>query len=507
MARVAEQTSLFDLLCIGSGPAGTRAAIQAAKAGFRVAVVEKMRVVGGYCLDSGTIPSKTLREAVMSVTGPRIRFRGEGKRHRPTMRELLSRVSHVIEMESGGLEHRLERNDVELIRGAARFRDPHTVVVDGPQGSHVVRAEKILIACGTRPAPPPDDVAGHDMVITSDGVLEMERLPRSMAVIGGGVIGIEYASIFAALGVEVTVVDRRERPLEFMDREIVDELIHQMRNHRVSFRLGEAVGRLYVHDGPPKRAVIELESGKRIVSDLVLFSVGRRGATDRLDVAKAGLTADRRGRLTVDERFCTEVPHIFAAGDVIGYPSLAATSMEQGRLAACHAFDLPAGPMADHFPIGIYSIPELSMAGETEQQLTLDRIPYEVGIARYRDIARGQILGDETGFLKLLFHRETRRLLGVHVVGTGATELVHIGQAVLALESGLDYFLNTVFNYPTLAECYKVAGLDAANKLSRYVLEGVSSTATAEVPDEPAGGEPRGAARNEPSTRRKPVAP
>jgi NAD(P) transhydrogenase len=286
-----------------------------------------------------------------------------------------------------------------------------------------------------------------------------------MAVVGGGVIGIEYASMFAALGVEVTVIEKRDRPLEFLDAEIVDEMIHQMRNRNVTFRLGETVETLEASEGPPPRAVIHLQSGKRIVSDVVLFSVGRIGATDSLNLEAVGLVSDERGRLRVDDAFRTEVPHIYAAGDVIGYPSLAATSSEQGRIAACHAFGVSAGPMSSHFPIGIYSIPEISMVGVTEHDLTERRIPYETGVARYREIARGQILGDDTGLLKMLFQREDRRLLGVHAIGTGATELIHIGQAVLGLGGGLDYFMDTIFNYPTLAECYKVAALDASNKL------------------------------------------
>lgn len=295
--------------------------------------------------------------------------------------------------------------------------------------------------------------------------MDLGKLPRTMAVIGAGVIGIEYASMFAMMGVEVTIVDMRKRPLEFLDSEIVDELIHQMRNRDVTFRLGEAVERLEVSDEPKARPVVYLESGKRIVSELLLYAIGRQGATAELNLKAAGLEADKRGRLEVNEEFRTSVPHIYAAGDVIGYPSLAATSSEQGRHAACYAFDAPIEPMGPHFPIGIYAIPEISMVGSTEGELTAQKVPYETGVARYREIARGQILGDDSGFLKMLFHRETKKLLGVHVIGTGATELLHIGQAVLRLDGGLEYFLKTVFNYPTLAECYKVAALDASNKL------------------------------------------
>ena len=364
------------------------------------------------------------------------------------------------------LDNQLRRNDIAVIRGEARFQDPHTLLVRSEAGSRPVRAETIVVAVGTRAVTPPGAVVDGEVAITSDDIIRLKRLPRAMTVVGGGVIGIEYASIFAALGIEVTVVERRDRILDFADREIVDELIHQMRKRNVTFRFGEAVERFEVSDGPPRRGVLFLESGKRIVSDLVLFSAGRTGATDQLNLAAAGLVADDRGRLAVDPEFRTAVPHILAAGDVIGYPSLAATSSEQGRLAACHAFGVSAGAMASHFPVGIYAIPEVSMVGATEQELTQAKVPYEIGVARYREIARGQILGDDSGLFKMLFHREDRRLLGAHAIGTQATELIHIGQAVLGLGGGLEYFMRTVFNYPTLAECYKVAALDAANKLA-----------------------------------------
>src|SRR5262245_9241008 len=450
----------FDLVAVGSGPAGQRAAVQAAKLGKRVAVIEKNRCVGGVCVETGTIPSKTFREAVWAVNA------ASGPGARPTVQQLLARVSDVVRREIEVLDNQLRRNDVTVIRGLARFRDPHTLVVESESGERPVRAGSIVVAVGTRAVTPPGSVLDGEVAITSDDIIGLKRLPRTMTVVGGGVVGIEYASIFAVLGVEVTLVERRDRPLDFVDREIVDELIHQMRKRNVTFRFGETVERFEVSAGPPRRGVLFLESGKRIVSDLVLFSAGRTGATDRLNLAAAGLAADDRGRLRVDPVFRTTVPHIYAAGDVIGYPSLAATSSEQGRLAACDAFGVTVGPMAGHFPVGIYAIPEISMVGATEQELTAAKIPYEIGVARYREIARGQILGDDSGLFKMLFHREDRRLLGAHAIGTGATELIHIGQAVLGLGGGLDYFLRTVFNYPTLAECYKVAALDAANKLA-----------------------------------------
>ncbi len=458
----------FDLVCIGSGPAGQRAAVQASKLGKRVAIIEKRRIVGGMCLDSGTIPSKTFREAVLAFSGMANRFvpgQGFPVGPRPTGGELLSRVSHVVQKETEVVESQLRRNDVVVFRGEASFQDRHTVMVQSENQSQQLTADYILIAVGTVPSVPSGLIVDGTIVLTSDSLLDLKRVPKTLAVIGAGVIGVEYASMFAALGVEVILIDKRERPLEFLDREIVDELIHLLRNHNVTFRLGEAVEQVEVVTEPSPKGVISLESGKRIITEMVLCSLGRMGATGSLNLSSAGITPDSRGRLQVDAEFRTTVPHIFAAGDVIGYPSLAATSSEQGRLAACYAFGVATDPMPAHFPIGIYAIPEISMVGATEQDLTSQKIPYETGMARYREIARGQIVGDESGLLKLLFHRINHRLLGVHVIGTGATELVHIGQAVIGLGGGLAYFMSTVFNYPTMAECYKVAALDAYNKL------------------------------------------
>ncbi len=459
----------YDLVSIGSGPAGQRAAVQAAKLGKRAAVIEKQRCVGGVCVDTGTIPSKTLREAVVFFAG--LSPRGD-RRHwvpavRPTAEMLLSRIEEVVARETEVVEDQLRRNDVEVFRGIGSFADPHTLIIQTDEGWRKVSAETIVVAVGTCPAPPPGVAADGEVVMTTDDVLRLKSLPRTMAVVGGGVIGIEYASMFSLLGVRVTLVEKRDRPLDFLDRGIIEELNHQMRDRNVTFRLGEAVATIEVAEGPPRGAILTLESGKRIVADMALFSAGRIAVTAPLNLPAVGLTADDRGRLKVDACYQTAVPHVYAAGDVIGYPSLAATSSEQGRLAACRAMGVEAGPMEPHFPIGIYAIPEISMVGAAEHELTEKKVPYETGVARYREIARGQILGDDTGLFKMLFHREDRRLLGVHAIGTGATELIHIGQAVLGLQGGIDYFLRTVFNYPTLAECYKVAALDAANKLRR----------------------------------------
>jgi NAD(P) transhydrogenase len=452
----------YDLLCIGSGPAGQRGAVQAAKLGRRAIIVER-GAVGGVCTGTGTIPSKTFREAIRTFIATQGTPRAST---RPSATDLLARVGQVIDREESVISNQLARNGIDIVQGKASFVDPHTIVVQGSNGTQQIEAEHVLIATGTTPAPPPGAASDGETIMTSDDIGGMKRLPMSLTVVGAGVIGVEYASMFAALGVNVTLIDRRDRPLEFLDHEIVDELLHQLRKVNVQYRPNEGVERIEKVDGVTPKVAVMTESGKRIVSDMVLFAVGRLGATSDLALDKAGLAADDRGRLAVDPMFRTSVPHIYAAGDVIGYPSLAATSSEQGRLAACHALGASARPMSAHFPIGIYAIPEVSMVGEPEHELTKQKVPYEVGVARYREIARGQILGDDSGFFKMLFHRADRRLLGVHIMGTNATELLHIGQAVLGLGGGLDYFLETVFNYPTLAECYKVAALNAANKLA-----------------------------------------
>jgi NAD(P) transhydrogenase len=455
----------FDLLVIGSGPAGQRAAVQAAKLGKRVAVIEKRQVVGGVSVNTGTIPSKTLREAVLYLTGygqHTIYGTSYAVKEKIGISDLTLRTSYVIGRENDIMQFQMRRNRVEMIFGEASFDGPHALTVRGPDETSTHTADRIVIAVGTKPAQPRDAPCDGETLIDSDGILGMKRLPRSLTVVGAGVIGLEYASIFATLGIRVTVIEKQERLLEFVDREIIEALSYHLRQTGTTIWLGEEVSRIATREG---RAVAELKSGKKILADTILFSIGRIGATDGLNLAAAGLAADDRGRIAVDEHYRTNVPHIYAVGDVIGFPSLASTSMEQGRLAAAHAFGKEAGPMATPFPFGIYSIPEISMIGPTEEELTQAAVPYEVGVSRYREIARGQILGDETGQLKLIFHRDTRRLLAVHAIGTGATELIHIGQAVATLSGTLDYFLKSVFNYPTLAECYKVAALDCANKL------------------------------------------
>ncbi|MFE3453499.1 Si-specific NAD(P)(+) transhydrogenase [Nonomuraea sp. NPDC059194] len=454
----------FDLLVLGSGPGGQKAAIAAAKLGKRVAMVEKKHMLGGVCINTGTIPSKTLREAVLYLTGLNQReLYGASYRVKEeiTVADLGMRTQHVIGREIQVIRSQLGRNHVTVLQGTGRFLDAHTIGVTGDE-ERKVTAEKIVIATGTSPARPSSVEFDDKMIIDSDAILHLDRVPETLVVVGAGVIGIEYASMFAALGTKVTVVERRERMLEFCDLEIVEALKYHLRDLAVTFRFGENVAAV---ERRPRGALTVLESGKKIPADCVMYSAGRQGKTAELCLENAGLAADDRGRIQVDENYATSVPHIYAVGDVIGFPALAATSMEQGRLAAQHACDEPVAEMHELSPIGIYTIPEISFVGKSEDELTRDKIPFEVGISRYRELARGQIIGDSYGMLKLLISAEDRRLLGVHVFGTGATELVHIGQTVMGCGGTVDYLVNAVFNYPTLAESYKVAALDAMNKM------------------------------------------
>ncbi len=457
----------YDLLVIGSGPGGQKAAIQAAKLGRRVAVADRRETLGGVCTNTGTIPSKTLREAVVFLTGMSQRgIYGQSYRVKDdiTSEDVFARIQHVVQREIDVVRSQLGRNHVQVLSGHGAFVDPHTVRIVSAAGSERnVTAQKIVIATGTRPARPASVAFDGRTVLDSDDILELDWLPNSLVVVGAGVIGIEYASMFAALGTRVTVVEQRRRLLEFCDVQIIEALQYHLRDVGVIFRFDETVTGV---DSHPDGAVTHLASGKLIPADAVLYSAGRQGATDALALENAGLQADARGRIAVNDRFRTTAEHIYAVGDVIGFPSLAATSMEQGRLAACDAFGVLAHPIDAKLPIGIYTIPEISFVGRTEEQLTEAAVPYEIGVARYRELARGQILGDTSGMLKLLVSPLDRTLLGVHAFGTGATEIVHIGQLVMAMGGTIDVLLDTVFNYPTLAESYKVAALDATNRLA-----------------------------------------
>jgi NAD(P) transhydrogenase len=462
----------YDLVVIGSGPAGHHAAIQAAKLRKQVMLIERKAIVGGICVNVGTIPSKTMREAVLYLSGHREHgIYGESYKvkEKITLQDLLLRVEPVVRHEVDVMRHQLLRNGVELVHGAAAFVDPHTVRVSFGEGrgERTVSTSFVVIATGTEATYDPQMPLDGSCVYSSDDILHMKDIPQTLTVIGAGVIGCEYASMFAALGVRVTIVDKRPRLLPFVDAEVIEALHYHLREKRVLLRLGEEVNRVEVsEDAKGKHVKTSLVSGKQIVSDKVLCSVGRTGATQSLRLDAVGLTADGRGRIAVNEWFQTAVPHVYAAGDVVGFPSLASTSMEQGRFAVCHAFGQEATHSRQHFPYGIYTIPEISFVGKTEEELTELNIPYETGKAPYRELPRGQIVGDSIGFVKLLFHRETRDLLGVHIIGEGAVELVHIGQVVLAMGGKVDYFVDTVFNYPTLAQCYKNAAFDGLNRLA-----------------------------------------
>jgi NAD(P) transhydrogenase len=460
------QPNRYDLVVIGSGPAGQKGAIAAAKLGKRVAVVDRNGMLGGVCIHGGTVPSKTLREAIIHLTGLRERsFYGPDYyvKDRISIPDLATRVNQVVERETGVVRDQLHRNGIEVLSGLARFRDPHTVEVESENGTIDLCAENVLVACGTRPTHPPDISFDGKKIVASDQLLQMEEIPHELIIVGAGVIGLEYASMLSAVGIKVTLIEKHHTILDFLDSEIVEALQYHMRRHGAIFRLGEKV--IGIETDERGRVVVRLESGKRIHGESLMYAVGRQANTDLLNCEAVGLHVGPRGKLEVNADFQTSVPHIFAAGDVIGFPSLASTSMEQGRLAGCQMFGAPAQAPPSPLPYGIYTIPEISMVGQTETTLTDARIPFEVGLSKYEELAKGQIVGDYTGMLKILFHPDTRKVLGVHAIGENAAEIVHIGQAVLSFGGTIDYFRDTVFNYPTFAEAYKVAGLDGLNKL------------------------------------------
>jgi NAD(P) transhydrogenase len=456
----------YDLVVIGTGPAGQKGAIAAAKLGKKVAVIDRKEMVGGVCLHTGTIPSKTLREAILYLSGFRERSfygRDYAVSKDITVADLAFRVQKVLGREIEVVRAQLNRNRIATLSGSAKFVDDRTLEIESVEGTSRVQADRILIACGTRPAHSPTVPLDGKRIIDSDQLLKGDALPRDLIVVGAGVIGLEYASMVSALNIKVTVIEARPTILDFVDQEMIDSLIYFMRQRGAAFRLGEKV--LSVGYDEKNRVVAMLESGKEIHGDTLLYTVGRRTNADLLNLQAVGLTPDDRGRIAVNEFYQTAVPHIYAAGDVIGFPALASTSMEQGRLASCHMFGVACETRKDAIPYGIYTIPEISIVGKTEQELTREKVPYEIGVSKFEELAKGQMLGVDTGLLKLLFDRRTRKLLGVHIFGERATEIIHIGQAVLAFGGTIDYFRDSVFNYPTMAEAYKVAGLDGLNRL------------------------------------------
>jgi len=460
----------FDLVVIGSGPAGRRAAIQAAKLGKSVLVIENRLRLGGVSVHTGTIPSKTLRETVLNLSGWRERgFYGLSYRVKKDIegKDLGARLRKTLDYEIEVLEHQFARNGVRTFGGMARFRDErHVTVTDHAGDEHVFGFDFAVIAVGTAPYRPPNIVFDDHTVMDSDSLVTELRVPRSLTVVGAGVIGIEYATIFSALDVPVTIIEPRDNFLDFIDREIIEEFTHDLRQRGLTIRLGGKVEKVE-RDGQGW-AIAILSDGRQVRSDMLLYAAGRVGATAGLGLEHCGVVPDERGRLKVDPAtFQTQIRHIYAAGDVIGFPALASTSMEQGRIAALHAFNASMPPAPQFFPYGIYAVPEISTIGLTEAQVRAQNIPYECGVARFRETSRGHIMGLQSGMMKMIVSLETRKLLGVHIVGEGATELIHIGQAVLNLGATLDYFVENTFNYPTLAEAYKIAALDAWNRMPR----------------------------------------
>ena len=457
----------FDLIVIGSGPAGQKGAIAAAKAGKKVAVIDRLSMVGGVSLHRGTIPSKTLREVIIYLSGIRQRaFYGEdyAVKHEISTSDLAYRVQQVEMREMGVIYDQLYRNGIHLHYGLARFVDEHTVEIETDDGTLKLHADHFLIACGTRPADNPSVPFDGETILNADQILNLQRMPREMIIVGAGVIGLEYGSMFSAMGVKVTLIDQNSSVLPFVDDEIMELLTGHLQSHGTNFRLSETVEKVFKNtDGLVE---VHLSGGLVVKADSFLYAVGRQANSDTLNLNVLKIKTDNRGRIEVNDNFQTEVPHIYAAGDVVGFPALAATSMEQGRLAACRMFGAPANYQPEQLPYGIYAIPEISMIGKTEQELLEQNIPYAIGKSKFVDLARGGIMGVETGMLKILFDPESHKLLGVHIIGETATELIHIGQAVISFGGTVEYFRDTVFNYPTLAEAYKVAALDGLNRLN-----------------------------------------
>ncbi len=458
----------YDVIVIGTGPAGEGAAMNAAKHGKKVAVVEQQQVVGGNCTHKGTIPSKALRHAVKQIIqfNTNRMFRDIGEPRFFSFPKVLQRSQRVIEKQVSLRTGFYARNRTDVFFGTARFVDANTVEVrDHHNGIEFLKAHKIVIATGSRPYRPADINFDHPRIYCSDSILGLSHTPRSIIIYGAGVIGCEYASIFSGLGVKVDLIDNRDRLLSFLDDEISDGLSYHLRNNGVLIRHNEDYESVDVVD---QGVVLKLKSGKKLKADAFMWCNGRSGNTEELGLENIGLEVNSRGQLQVDDHYRTAIPHIYAAGDVIGWPSLASASYDQGRSAAADFLEEPTFRFIDDVPTGIYTIPEISSLGKTERELTEEKVPYEVGQAFFRTLARAQITGETTGMLKILFHRETLEILGIHCFGDQASEIVHIGQAVMAQKDGgntLNYFINTTFNYPTMAEAYRVAAINGLNRV------------------------------------------
>ncbi|OED41257.1 NAD(P)(+) transhydrogenase [Endozoicomonas sp. (ex Bugula neritina AB1)] len=458
----------YDLVVLGSGPAGEGAAMNAVKLGMKVAVVEQFNFVGGSCTHLGTIPSKALRHSVKQIMdfNTNSMFREIGEPRWFSFPKVLKRAETVIQKQVQSRTMYYARNRIDLFFGRGSFVDEHTVEVVEKNGNiETLHGENILLATGSHPYRPADIDFRHSRVFDSDTILELSSTPRRMIIYGAGVIGSEYASIFSGLGVLVDLVDTRDRLLSFLDQEISDALSYQLRKMNVIIRHNEEYQKVETLDDG---VVLHLKSGKKLKADILLWANGRSGNTEGMGLEMIGMNPDNRGQLKVNESYQTDIPHIYAAGDVIGWPSLASAAYDQGRSAAGHMNRSGEGHFVDEVPTGIYTIPEISSLGRTEEELTAEAVPYEVGKAFFRRLARAQITGEVVGMLKILFHRETKEVLGIHCFGDQASEIVHIGQAVMRQKGGansLNYFLNTTFNYPTMAEAYRVAALDGLNRL------------------------------------------
>ncbi len=461
----------FDLVVIGSGPAGEKAAIEASKMHKTTAIVERHSVQGGVCIHTGTIPSKTLRETVVYIAGLRQRsvygLMG-GVKPDVTVKELMYRKGQIIQQELDVIQQNMARYRIQVIQGTGWIQDPHTVVVTDREGEvKFLKTKAIVISTGTRPWHPPHIKFDDQYIYDGESILGLDLLPRSLTIVGGGVIGCEYASIFAHIGVKVTIIDDRDRLLSFLDNEIADTLMYLMRGHRITLVLGDGAKEVTVEND---QVVTTTKSGRRVVADRMLYTAGRTGNTEKLGLEELDIEVDKRGLIKVDDMYRTAVPNIYAVGDVIGFPSLASASMDQGRLAAIHAFKQgDTSCINTLLPFGIWTIPEVSIVGESEETLSASGQEYEVGIARFFELARGQIINDHEGMLKIIFDPKSRRLLGVHIIGERANELIHIGQSVMTFGGSLDYFMETVFNYPTLSEAYKTAAMDGFARLEHRV--------------------------------------
>lgn len=472
------ESQQYDLVIIGSGPSAQKCAISASKKGKKVCIVDRSSMFGGVCIHTGTVPSKTFREAVLYLTGYRQRgFYGKKhkERERISTNDILDRVKKVEGWETETILDQLQRNHVTMTYGHARFVDEHHIEVvsegHGPHstsGENIIRGEHIVIATGTRPAQNPLYDFNNPKIFDADQVLQNKSFDgiRDLIVVGSGVIALEYGSMFNALpGCRVTIVDERHTFLDFVDTECVQTLRYIMHRQGATFRLGEKVKHCRADE---KRVVLEMESGNVVSGDALFYAVGRQANTDQLALDNTRVELGNRGIIKVNSSFQTSVPHIYAIGDVIGFPALASTAMEQGRLASLHMFD-GQKPQPFIFPYGIYTIPEISVIGKSEQELIREKTPYAIGVAKFSETAKGQMIGqDIDGFLKLLFCPRTHKLFGCHAIGENAAEIIHIGQAVLSFGGNIEYFRDSVFNYPTMAESYRVAALDGLNKLGFY---------------------------------------